>query len=124
VPNSKFLEQNVINWSYTNVTRITIPIGVAYSTDLLKARDILIDLTKRHELILKSPEPTVFCDSFDDSSIKLSLAFWIGEQARHRRIKSDMNYLIKKAFDEHKIEIPFPQRVVTHINARPNLGRE
>ncbi len=109
VPNSTFLEKNVVNWSYTHATRIDIPIGVKYGSDLQLVKKVLLDLAV-HPKVLSEPAPYVFCESFGDSSIDMVLAVWIDDQAVHRKIKSDLNYAIDAAFKAHNIEIPFPQR--------------
>jgi len=120
VPNSTFLEKNVVNWSYTQSTRIDIPIGVKYGTDLQLAKKVLIDLAV-HPKILPEPAPYVFCESFGDSSIDMVLTVWIHDHAIHRKIKSDLNYAIDLAFKQHKIEIPFPQRDLYIKSAPSNL---
>lgn len=110
VPNSTILEHNVINWSYTSNTRIEIPIGVAYGSDLQHVKNVLIEVAKGHQAINTIPEPTVFCDKYGDSSIDLSLLVWIKNQAQFKLIKSDLNFAIDLAFKKNNIEIPFPQR--------------
>ena len=118
VPNSTFLEQNVVNWSYTKTTRLNIKIGVSYGSDLLLVKQILLDIAARHPEILKSPAPDVFCDEYADSSIIMTLLVFIEHPQKHRKIKSDINYSINLAFKEHAITIPFPQRDL-HIKSGP-----
>jgi potassium efflux system protein len=110
VPNSSFLEKNVVNWSYTKATRIGIPIGVKYGSDLLLVKKVLLDLAAAESKVLEQPEPYVFCEAYGDSSINLELSVWIDDQSLHRKIKSELNYAIDSAFKAHNIEIPFPQR--------------
>lgn len=112
VPNSSFLEKNVVNWSYTAATRIGIPVGVKYGTDLQMVKKVLLDLAAEHPKVLSAPEPYVFCEGFGESAIDVALTVWIKDQAEHRKIKSDLNFAIDLAFKQHGIEIPFPQRDV------------
>lgn len=114
VPNSSFLEKNVVNWSYTQATRIGIPIGVKYGSDLLLVKKVLLALAAAEPKVLDHPEPYVFCEAYGDSSIDLELSVWIDDQSLHRKIKSELNYAIDLAFKANNIEIPFPQRDV-HI---------
>ncbi len=111
VPNSRFLENEVINWSHRNpVSRLRIPVGVAYSSDPAVVESILIKAGQEHPNTLAVPAPHVFFMEFGDSSLNFELLVWIAEPAKQVRIKSDLYFAIERALREHNIEIPFPQR--------------
>ncbi len=112
VPNSKFIEEPVTNWTYGDPrVRFRIPIGVAYGSDLEKVRAALIAAGRENENTLADPAPSVFLDKFGDSSIDFELVVWSSEMSyRPRRYKSDLYFAIAKKLEEAGIEIPFPQR--------------
>ncbi len=112
VPNSKFIEEPVTNWTYGDPrVRFRIPIGVAYGSDLEKVREALIAAGKENENTLADPEPSVFLDKFGDSSIDFELVVWSSEMSyRPRRYRSDLYFGIARKLREAGIEIPFPQR--------------
>lgn len=110
VPNSSFLEKNVVNWSYTDFTRIAIPIGVKYGSDLQLVKQVLMDVAEKTPNVEKEPSPHVFCEEFGDSSINMTLLVWISQSNSHRKVRSSINYDIDLAFKANGIEIPFPQR--------------
>lgn len=110
VPNSSFLEKNVVNWSYTNHTRISVPIGVKYGTDLQLVKRVLMEVAGQIPNIALEPAPFVFCEEFGDSSINMTLAVWIAQSHSHRKVRSALNFEIDTAFKANNIEIPFPQR--------------
>jgi small-conductance mechanosensitive channel len=120
VPNADLITHPITNWSYGDPkVRIRIPVGVAYGTDIEKLRRLLLEVAAEHPSVLKSPESTVFFDSFGDSSLNFELAMWTQEMARvPRRFRSDINYAIERKLRENNIEIPFPQRVV-HLRQVP-----
>lgn len=61
LPNSRFLESEVINWSHSSpISRLKIPVGVAYGSNLEAVRRVLIDTAKNHRDILSMPSPQVF----------------------------------------------------------------
>lgn len=99
-----------MNWSYTQATRIGIPIGVKYGSDLLLVKKVLLDLAAAEPKVLDHLEPYVFCEAYGDSSIDLELSVWIDDQSLHRKIKSELNCAVDLAFKANNIEIPFPQR--------------
>lgn len=111
VPNSRFLENEVINWSHRNpVSRLRIPVGVAYSSDPAVVESVLIKAGQEHPNTLAVPAPYVFFTEFGDSSLNFELLVWIAEPAKQVRIKSDLYFAIERSLREHNIEIPFPQR--------------
>lgn len=110
VPNSRFLEHEVINWSHRNpVSRLHIPVGVAYHANPETVQDALLEAAQNHPDILKSPAPQVLFQGFGDSALKFELLIWTAAPHRQFLLKSDLNFRIFEAFRRHQIEIPFPQ---------------
>lgn len=120
VPNSKFIEETVTNWSLNDPkVRFRVPIGVAYGSDVEQVRQLLLEVAREHPQALKNPEPTVFFDGFGESSLDFELAVWSSEMSyRPRRFRSDLNYAIERKLRAAGIEIPFPQRDV-HVRTLP-----
>jgi len=112
VPNSDFITQTVINWSHGDPkVRIRLPVGVAYGTDTEKLTRVLLEVAAANEHVLPDPIPAVYFDGFGDSSLNFELAVWTQDLASSpRRFRSELNFAIERAFREHGIEIPFPQR--------------
>ena len=112
VPNSKFIDSPVTNWTYSDPrVRFRIPVGVAYGSDVNKVRAALIAAGKSNPQVLADPSPSVFLTKFGDSSIDFELIVWSTEMShRPSRFKSDLNFAIEKELREAGIEIPFPQR--------------
>src|SRR5438046_5042967 len=112
VPNTKFIDSPVTNWTYGDPrVRFRIPIGVAYGSDLEKVRNALVEVARENSHVLPQPEPTVFLETFGESSINLELVVWSKEMSyRPRRFRSDLNFAIAEKLRETGIEIPGPQR--------------
>jgi len=111
VPNSYFLENQVINWSHENpLSRIALPVGVSYNSDPEQVRKILLQAAEDHPGIVRLPRPQVFFYGFGDSALDFKLMFWIVEPNRQPLIKSDLYFKIFALFRKNDIEIPFPQR--------------
>lgn len=112
VPNSDFINSRVINWSHNNEeVRINLEVGVSYSEDPLKIRDLLLEVVKEQQGILDNPIPYVRFDGFGESSLDFTLLFWTTDYIKRPLIlKSELYYAIFRKFKEHDIEIPFPQR--------------
>lgn len=114
VPNSKFISDTVINWSYNNSeVRFNIPVSVAYKEDPEVVRELLVAVAKSHPGVLQNPSPDVLFDEYGDSSLNFLLRIYTDEYSRKPRVlKSELYYEIFKKFKEKGIEIPFPQRDV------------
>jgi small-conductance mechanosensitive channel len=111
VPNSKLIQDNVINWSQNNkITRFRVSVGVAYGSDTAKVREILIACAKEHPDVMNNQEPTVFFEDFGNSSLDFSLLFYSKNLFRIERTKSELRFMIDQKFRESKVTIPFPQR--------------
>jgi small-conductance mechanosensitive channel len=122
IPNSRFVEGNLTNWTFSSdATRQTITVGVAYGSPLRKVNEILSEVLQRHGHVLKDPAPQVYADEFADSSINFSLTYWVEmtQQSDVRRVKSDLLLMIDRAFEEAGISIPFPQRDVNLTVRQP-----
>jgi small-conductance mechanosensitive channel len=122
IPNSRFLEGSVTNWTFTSpTTRQSIAVGVAYGTDLRAAADLLAGVLDRHGLVLETPKPQVYLEEFADNAVSFALTYWVdlAPDADPRRVKSDLLHMIDRAFAEAGIAIPFPQRDVRLAVDRP-----
>jgi small-conductance mechanosensitive channel len=111
VPNSKLLENEVINYSYGNPKiRLKVPVGIAYGSDCQKAAEILVQVAMDNKRVLSEPKPKAWFNEFGDSSLNFMLLFWIPNAVEKYDVISEINYAIDAGFRKNGIEIPFPQR--------------
>ncbi len=111
VPNSRFLENEVLNWSHGNpISRIKIPIGVAYGSKIKLVRKAILEVAKSHPEVLLRPSPQLWFQEFGDSSLNFDLLVWTREPRKQYQLKSELNYRIEASLRKNKIQIPFPQR--------------
>lgn len=117
VPNSRLINENVINWSHSGkTTRFSIKVGVAYGSNVELVKSILINCANKHDKVHNSPEPNVQFKDFGDSSLDFELYFYTSESFYVEWIKSDLRFAIDAAFRENNVTIPFPQRDVHMFN--------
>jgi small-conductance mechanosensitive channel len=111
VPNSEFLDSRVVNWSHGSpVSRLQVPVGVAYGSDTTAVREALIAACEGRRSVLRDPPPQVFFSGFGDSSLNFTLLVWTSEPRRQYEIKSDLNFRIEALLRQRGITVPFPQR--------------
>jgi len=117
IPNSRFLESEVINWSHrTPVSRLRLPVGVAYGSNPSAVRAALTDAAKDHPDVLSEPPPRVLFKGFGDNALNFELLVWIGEPRKQFVIKSDLYFRLEAILRHRHIGIPFPQRDV-HVRS-------
>lgn len=122
VPNSTFLETNVLNWTLSDpVIRSHVDVGVAYGSPVREVERLLQRILEEHGHVLDRPEPFVRFMEFGESALLFRAFFWLrlGETGDRLRIQSDLRYRIDHLFREAGIEIAFPQRDLHLRSAEP-----
>ena len=113
IPNHKFIEENVVNWSHNNsVTRFIINVTVAYDSDMELVKQILFDCLMQHQDVITSKKaiaPSVRIADFLDSGVQFEMLFYSENMFRIDNTKSDIRMMVWKAFREKSIVIPYHQ---------------
>lgn len=114
VPNSKFITENVVNWSHNDrKVRFKIPVTVSYGTDIDLLDQLLLKVASENPDVLKDPAPGMRLMEFGDNGLQVELRAWSTTLIRRKGVLiSKLNIAIYKIFAEHGIEIPYPRRDV------------
>lgn len=118
VPNSKFLENNVTNWTLSDTrVRTSVCVGVAYGSPVREVIHVLKKVIDQHELVIRSPEPIVLFKEFADSALTFEVHFWIHMKRMMdgEKVRSEIRVAMDDAFRDAGIVIAFPQRDV-HVD--------
>jgi potassium efflux system protein len=121
VPNSMFLEKNVVNWTLTDSQhRYDFTVGFAYGTDTAAVIEVLMRALAEHPEVLKDPAPAVYFDAFGDSALVFHLYYWISlDVSNPLPVGSDIRLRIDRLCREAGIDIPFPQRELRLHSTEP-----
>ncbi len=110
IPNSKIINDKVINWSHQEKkTRFRIDVGVAYGSDVDLVTKILEESVLEHPDIFDRNSVEARFVDFGDSSLNFQVLFYSQNIFRIERVKSDIRKIINRNFIKHNITIPFPQ---------------
>ena len=113
IPSATVIKSDVTNYTQRGSRRTTLPVGVAYGTDLRKAQRVLLDATAQAEGVLGSPPPQAYIEAFGDSSIDFAVRFWHKPSiADFWSTRSEVAFEIEAALAAADITIPFPQRTM------------
>jgi small conductance mechanosensitive channel len=107
-PNTFVLANKVTNHTAHPLSRVTIPIGIAYKESIDKARAVLLKAIQGDQRIRQDPAPDVVVAKCGESSVDLELRFWIDDDRAESRMTYEYNEKVKEALDAAGIEIPFP----------------
>jgi len=114
IPNENLIGNEVINLSYSD-SRLLIraEVGVAYAGDPRVAMGLMEQAAAKTARVLPEPAPLARIDSFADSSVNLSVGFWIEDPHNGiANVRGNVLLAIWDAFNENGVSIPFPQREV------------
>lgn len=123
IPNNIINKEKVINFDLGD-QRVCqwIEVGISYDSDVDLALKLLQDTCEAHPLVLDVrsdedktngiPKVVVRVVKLDDSSVNLKAWAWAENFGNGFQVKCDLNYQIKKLYDQHGIEIPFPHRTM------------
>ncbi|MCB1379771.1 MAG: mechanosensitive ion channel, partial [Alphaproteobacteria bacterium] len=113
LPNSELINNPVGNWTHRDHRgRIEIAIGAAYGASPRKVHEILLDVAARNPDVLKKPPPNAVFMGFGESSLDFELRVHVLEVLDSMAVATRLRFEIFEAFEQNKIEIPFPQRDV------------
>ena len=113
VPSASLITKPIVNLTGLGARRTTVEVGVAYDTDLDRAREIICGVLADEPRVLDEPAPEALVSEFGDDSIVVNARFWheptINEMWQTRDAVAGA---IKRSLDAAGITIAFPQRVV------------
>ena len=122
VPNSKLLENTVINWTLKDgLIRSVVRVGVAYGSDPLQVSEIIERCVTTQKEVLTEPKPEFIFEDFGESALIFDAYFWCdvrGEKTL-RRVRSEIRMSISTAFNDAGIVIAFPQRDIHLHSEKP-----
>jgi len=122
VPNSFFLESNVVNWTLSDdLMRTKVSVGVAYGSPTRQVKQLIEEVIRAEPLVLNSPAPNVIFDAFADNSLNFDVYFWVKARSPMsvKDVESRIRFRIDDVFREHNITIAFPQRDVHLASLSP-----
>lgn len=122
VPNSQFINGNVINWSHSDrLVRFRYPVDVAYKEKPERVKEIVLNVARNHPGVLSKPAPDFWFVEYGDSALKFELIVWTSTYIQRPTVlKSELYYAIFNEFNANGIEVPFPQR---DLHIRTNSSR-
>ena len=123
VPNSAFLEKNVVNWTLSDDrVRTHVSVGVVYGSPVEDVLRLIRKAVDDQPGVLRAPEPVVLFSDFGNDALLFEVHFWLRMRTLmdRRRMESDVRRTLERLFSDRQIVIAFPQRDV-HLDTSAPL---
>ncbi|MCD8019905.1 MAG: mechanosensitive ion channel [Clostridiales bacterium] len=108
IPNGNLSNASITNITHQENRQMDLTIGIEYSEDIKKVKDLLLEIVQSEEVLLEDRPIKIFVSAFQESNIDIGLRYWVRTEdyweSRWRVLEK-----IKYAFDENDITIPFNQ---------------
>lgn len=111
IPNSAIGGGSLTNFTDAAKIQIRLAVGIAYDANIKEAREVILKELAKDDRIIKSEDQEVLVAELGDSSVNLSVRFWV-DPNHYWPAYFDNLEAVKTSLDAANIEIPFPQRVV------------
>jgi small-conductance mechanosensitive channel len=117
VPNARVVDMIVTNFSKPQ-PELTVPVSfsVGYGSDLPHVERVTLEVAR--EVLARVPgmvrgfEPAMRFTALGDSGIEVSVLLRIAQFADRGLVVHEFLMALRKRYEDEKIEIPFPQRVL------------
>jgi small conductance mechanosensitive channel len=116
IPNGAIMNGNIQNLTLQEYRRVDLKIGVSYSADIKKTKEVLMEVLKNNKKVLTEPAPIVAVADLGDSAVIFNVRPFV-LTADYWDVYSGVLEEVKIKLDENKIGIPFPQMDV-NINKK------
>ncbi|MEJ2912420.1 mechanosensitive ion channel family protein [Pseudoalteromonas sp. C12FD-1] len=116
IPNKHIVGEIIHNsFSYSLVKG---EIDIAYNACADTAINLIEEVLKAHDQVAQNPLSQVGIERFADSGVTISYRYWV-PTTKIIETKLAINGSVYKVINNAKIEIPFPQRVITINSGNP-----
>ncbi|MBT8305931.1 MAG: mechanosensitive ion channel [Maribacter sp.] len=116
IPNGAMANGNIINYTSEGLMRVDTTIGVGYSEDIKKTKEVLMGVLTANPLVLEDPAPSVNVSELADSSVNFAVRPFCKPE-HYWDVYFGTLENCKLALDKAGIEIPYPHQVEIRKNA-------
>jgi small conductance mechanosensitive channel len=115
IPNSKIINDFVINYHYTKTRRVKVDVSIRFDQDILAAKQLLETLMISDPRVEVNPRPQVYFLSMENNCIKLGGRCWV-KNLDYWTARCDLIEKTKLGFDHAGIKIAFPPREIHNFS--------
>jgi len=120
IPNKALITDRLINWTLNSeITRITVKVGVGYDTDPAVAHRLLLQAARETALVMEQPPPVSAFTGFGSSNLEFELRAFVDRIEQRVPATNALNQRILALFTEAGVGIDYDQIDVRLVGERP-----
>ncbi|MBU5637241.1 mechanosensitive ion channel [Geomonas sp. Red69] len=125
IPNSELCNSTLVNMAFPDVrVKGRVNVGIGYGCDVERAKALMVQTALSAPAVLQEPGPEAFFMNFGDSSLNLSLFFWVADYTHTVAATDQINSALLQCFQDNGINIPYPTRTVIHEKDTNNAPQD
>ncbi|MEB3883575.1 mechanosensitive ion channel domain-containing protein [Lyngbya sp. CCY1209] len=123
VPNSRFIEGEVLNWNRSGLTRVKAYINVSYGSDIEFVSKVLLAAAQvEHPDILRHPPPKVKFREYAEDGLQFRVVAFISDPLKQPKVRTHLYSQIERYLRRYGIEIARPQQELYLKDLDPEIS--
>ncbi|MDH0673164.1 mechanosensitive ion channel [Empedobacter sp. GD03861] len=107
LPNGNLFNNPITNFSTNEFRRLDVNVGISYDDDFDKAREVLLNVLEKNELVDDTQSKTVEILEFAASSVNLAVRCYV-KNSDYWTAYWQLYRAVKYALDDNNISMPYP----------------
>jgi len=123
VPNSRFIEGEVLNWNRSGLTRVKAYVKVPYGSDIDFVSKVLLAAAQvEHPDILRHPPPKVKFREYTEDGLQFRVVAFISDPLKQPKVRTHLYSQIERYLRRYGIEVPRPQQDLHLKDLNPEIS--
>ncbi|OZH52768.1 mechanosensitive ion channel protein MscS [Hydrocoleum sp. CS-953] len=122
IPNSRFIEGEVLNWNRSGITRVKAYVKIPYGTDIDFVYKVLLAAAQvEHPDILRHPPPKVKFREYTEDGLQFRVVAFIRDPLKQPKVRTHLYNQIERYLRKYGVEVPRPQQDLHLKDLDPEL---
>ena len=111
IPNSRFIEGEVLNWNRSGLSRVKAYVKIPYGTDIDFVYKVLLAAAQvEHRDILRHPPPKVKFREYTEDGLQFRVVAFIRDPLKQPKVKTHLYNQIERYLRKYGVEVARPQQ--------------
>lgn len=122
IPNSRFIEGEVLNWNRSGITRVKAYVKIPYGTDIDFVYKVLLAAAQvEHPDILRHPPPKVKFREYVENGLQFRVVAFIRDPLKQPKVRTHLYKQIEKYLRKYRVEVARPRQDVHLKDLDPEI---
>ena len=122
IPNSRFIEGEVLNWNRSGITRVKAYVKIPYGTDIDFVYKVLLAAAQvEHPDILRHPPPKIKFREYVENGLQFRVVAFIRDPLKQPKVRTHLYKQIEKYLRKYRVEVARPRQDVHLKDLDPEI---